>query len=250
MATINKVDYTNSDEVMQKMNLGPMLLLEFEEGISTGLTLADNTVESINGVLYYITGGDLSVDISEIPITGQAYYYVYISPDFTDISKALVEISDIVPEWEPNKNGFYSGIKKAIHKVFRNFSNYTETNYLSTAYDVKVTGRIDIQGSTVLPDSFKTSQSLNGTYTGTDIINTFSPIFTNDNVYEERAIHGFIHDVLTGDNYYIVSARYADTPTIDHLIFTGMKNLSTTGASSVGEISIIPGNDYIISIAW
>ena len=253
MGQILKADYTDNVEIFNKINLGRMLFTEQEEGLSSTLTIADNTAESINGVIYY-TSGDVSIDLSGMSIVGQAYMYVYLCPDFNEIGVMTTEITEDAPTWDPAKSGYYLGIKKAIYKVFRIFDNISIKNPLHTIYDLRVAGRTDFEATLKTANAIKTSGIINGNYTGADIYNLLTPVFDNDGLYQTRIIKGFMHDILSNTTFVIthVNKEYDSGFLSDVIYLRGLQNFEITGTTIVTAYKVWPGHDtnLEVSLAW
>jgi hypothetical protein len=118
MADILVVDWTTVSEVTKGSFMEGLELTSYADGST--LDLSANRYESIGGVLYLVSGGNVSVDTSAATIDGT--YYVHVKDDGDQTASAFLDSN--AGTFNGELGGYYYNGGKVTHRVEKSSTNF------------------------------------------------------------------------------------------------------------------------------
>lgn len=247
MAQIVKSINYHPNDFLDKINLRTFTLNEREDRAATTLTLTNNKCESIDGKLFQVTGGNLSIDVSGV-VDGISYIYVF--EDTVDSSIGDVELNATVPIYTPSKGGYYNGNKKAIYKVSFENSKFISKMRLDYMYGAEVSVTDYISPYSIKTNNgFKVSGSIQVTSTGAGIRSILLELLIWTTEY--RVVRGYIKKA-SGDTLHITHLGRDFYNTLYWVDLYGIENLNTSKTPLATNWSFYESDtdNYMISLTW
>jgi hypothetical protein len=122
MADILVVDWTTVSEVTKGSFMEGFELTSYSDGST--LDLSSSRYESIGGILYLVSGGNVSVDTSAATIDGT--YYIHVKDDGDQTASAFLDSN--AGTFNGELGGYYYNGGKVTHRVEKSSSNFINKN--------------------------------------------------------------------------------------------------------------------------